>query len=449
MSYRSYDAVNCKELDVEALSKVVKDQWTIVSVDDAKRMPYAAIYTVNRRASRAEEFLQQHQVFRWRRPWQEAEVIEMLKGWQAEQLQVVVEPSGSYGAGFVERIQKADGLELRQMSGKKTRDSKENYDNVPSMHDAKATDVMARVHFGGGSTPWRSRDKRAQKLKAASKRADRLKRQRDRDRQRLEAELGSWWPELDRQLPTMSTTLLKLVVEFGPPRQVAEQSEEAKKLIRRASRRRVGPAKTQAIIEGAKKSAGAQPCRDDVVYLKEIAGKLLELKQRIREAGRRIDELIEGDEVAERIAQLVGPAATASLVGEVGDPADFPAAAAYQKAAGLNLTEDTSGRTGQHNRQDDAPPMRISKRGSSRARKYLYMAAQRHIQDCPIARAWHQHKVAQHTGCDGAKKIALVAMMRKLIGAVYHVGRGADYDGSKLFDVERLVDKGYLPKTAI
>jgi len=115
------------------------------------------------------------------------------------------------------------------------------------------------------------------------------------------------------------------------------------------------------------------------------------------------------------------------------------------KAAGLNLTEHTSGRQGQHGPDDQTPPRSISKRGSSRARKYLFMAAQRHIQRCPIARAWYQHKVDQHRGCKKPRKVALVAMMRKLIGALYHVGRGADYDGSKLFDVQRLVDKGYLP----
>lgn len=445
MSYRSYDAVNCKELDVEALGECVEGEWTIVAVDDAKEMPYGSLYTVNRQASRPEELLEHHQVFRWRRPWQEAEVLEMLQSWDTEQTQVILEPSGSYGAGFIERIQQADGLELRHMRGKKTRDSKENYDNSPSMHDAKATDVMARIHMGGGSSIWQSRQPRQEQLKAAGKRADRLKKQRNQDNQRLEAELGAWWPELPRQLSLTSTTLLELIVEFGTPRQVADSPEAARQLIARVSRRQVGPAKQRAILEGARESRGARPCDEAIEYTREIAERLLELKAKIREAEGRIDELIEGDEVAERMARLVGPAATASLIGEVGDPTDFEAAAAYEKAAGLNLVEDTSGREGQHGEDDETPPMRISKRGSSRARKYLFMAAQRHIQRCPLARAWHHHKVDRHQGCNQPKKIALVAMMRKLTRALYHIGRGADYDGSKLFDVERLVDKGYLP----
>lgn len=445
MSYRNYEAVNCKELDVEALGEKVKGKWTIVSVDDAKGMPYGSIYTVNRQASRPEEMLEQHRVFRWRRPWQEARVIEMLKSWQTEQLQVVLEPSGSYAAGFIERIQRAEGLELRQMRGKKTRDSKENYDNVPSMHDSKATDVMARIHMGGGSSAWRPRPKRQQNLKAAAKRVGRLKKQRNEERQRMEAELGAYWPELLGQLSPKSTTALKLLLEFGTPRQVAERPEAARALIARVSRQRIGPAKRRAIVEGARQSGGAEPCQEIIVYIQEIAERLLELKTKVRKVRRRIAQLIEEDEVAERMAQLVGPAATASLLGEVGDPTDFEVAAAYEKAAGLNLVEDTSGRQGQHDPEDETPPMHISKRGSSRVRKYLFLAAQRHIRRCPIAQAWYQHKVDQHRGCRRPEKIALVAIMRKLSRALYHIGRGADYDGSKLFDVERLVNKGYLP----
>lgn len=131
MSYRSYEAVNCKELDVKSLAEKLEDRWGIVAVDAAKRHPYAAVYTVDRQASSPEEFLEKHGVFRWRHPWQTGEVLEMLEGWPAEKLEVVVEPSGSYPNGFVKRIDEAEGVEICQMRGKKTRDSKENYDNVP------------------------------------------------------------------------------------------------------------------------------------------------------------------------------------------------------------------------------------------------------------------------------------------------------------------------------
>ena len=66
----------------------------------------------------------------------------------------------------------------------------------------------------------------------------------------------------------------------------------------------------------------------------------------------------------------------------------------------------------------------------------LYMAVLRLIQRDPVLRAWHRAKVARDGG-----KLALkstVALMRKLIKAHWHVGRGATFDSSKLFDADKL-----------
>lgn len=448
MSYRSYEAVNCEELDEEVFGQHLEGEWAILAIDAAKERPYAGLYTVDRSADRPEQLVVRETVFEWRHPWQTEQVVEKLEECPAETMEVIVEPSGSYPKGLIERVQEIEGVEMRRMRGKKTRGSKENYDNVPSMHDPKAADVMARVHVGGGSEVWRQARRRERQLKAASKRVDRLKAHRHQDQGRLEGELGAYWPELIEQLGLDSTTLLRLVEQFGKPREVAEHPEQARELIMEVSRGQIGLQRATQIVRQAANSVGAKAYPEEVSYLKELAEDLLERKRRIREGEKRIEQLQEGDEVAERIAEMAGPMVAASLVGEVGDPRDFEAAGAYQKAAGLNLVEDTSGQEGQHSPADESPPMRISKRGSSRARKYLYLAAQRWIQWCPVARAWYQQKVAQNAGRDGKKKVALVALMRKLLDALYHVGRGAEYRPGELFDVERLIDKGYYSTEA-
>jgi hypothetical protein len=79
--------------------------------------------------------------------------------------------------------------------------------------------------------------------------------------------------------------------------------------------------------------------------------------------------------------------------------------------------------------------LKITKRGPSRVRQYLWLAAFRWIQKDPIANAWYQRK-KQRDG--GRASRAAVALMRKLAKALYHVGRGATFDSSKLFDVRRL-----------
>lgn len=443
MSYRSYDATDFNHLDVDELASRVDGEWTIVAHDAAKHWQYAIVYTIDREARHPDELLEKKELFRWKHPSETRQVFEMLEGWSSRQLEVVVEPSGSYPDGWVEMLRASEAIEVAKMKGKKTRDSKENYDNVPSMHDAKAADVIARLHLSGASSEWWERTSRQRQLKAAAKRVDRLKGERRRDRNRLEGELGAYWPELSEELSLTSKTLLEVVVEFGTPRQLGDQPERAREVIERASRGQIGPARQQAILEAAADSVGKRPVDEEINYMQELAGRLLELRDAIREAKKRLDELQDTYEPAERMREFAGKMVGGVVPSEVGDPREFSAAAAYQKAAGLNLVEDTTGAEGQHTDQDNGPCLRISKRGSSRARKYLYMAAQRWVQDCEVAGAWYQRKVEQHAGCDSPETVALVAMMRKLIRLLYHIGRGAEYKPGELFDVALLAE--YLP----
>ena len=79
--------------------------------------------------------------------------------------------------------------------------------------------------------------------------------------------------------------------------------------------------------------------------------------------------------------------------------------------------------------------LRITKRGPGVARQWLYMAVLRWLKQDEIARAWYERKVAR----DGGEKMrAIVALMRKLVGAMWYVARGQALDSRKLFDVRRL-----------
>ena len=63
------------------------------------------------------------------------------------------------------------------------------------------------------------------------------------------------------------------------------------------------------------------------------------------------------------------------------------------------------------------------------------MAVLRWVQTDVVAKAWYQRKIER----DGARKMAaLIALMRKLAKALYHVGRGEPFDSRKLFDCSRL-----------
>lgn len=124
----------------------------------------------------------------------------------------------------------------------------------------------------------------------------------------------------------------------------------------------------------------------------------------------------------------VGDVTSAVLVAGGLAPEKYAAPRAFQKALGLNLKERSSGKKkGQ---------LCITKRGDSLARKVLYLAVLRLIQSDDVVRAWYLAKVRREG--DKRKMLAVVAVMRKVALALWHVGRGSPFDARKLFDVRRL-----------
>ncbi len=119
---------------------------------------------------------------------------------------------------------------------------------------------------------------------------------------------------------------------------------------------------------------------------------------------------------------VVGTVTACVLWVQLGNPQDYHCGAAYRKAMGLNLKERSSGRwQGQ---------LKISKRGSSVVRRWLYLAALRWVRQEPV-RTWYLRQKAQRRG---AAKLALVGVMRKLALALYRVGgRGEPFDGVRLY----------------
>jgi transposase len=89
---------------------------------------------------------------------------------------------------------------------------------------------------------------------------------------------------------------------------------------------------------------------------------------------------------------------------------------------GLNRKERSSGRwQGQ---------LKITKRGPSAVRRWLYFAALRWVRQEPV-RSWYRRQKAQRRG---EAKPALVGVMRKLALALYQVGgRGEPFDRAQLY----------------
>ena len=77
----------------------------------------------------------------------------------------------------------------------------------------------------------------------------------------------------------------------------------------------------------------------------------------------------------------------------------------------------------------------ITRRGSGRSRRWLYFAVLRLLQKDKIVKCWYDKKVNRD---GGLKMKGLVAIMRKLVKALWYVARGEEFDTGKMFDVRKL-----------
>ena len=248
--------------------------------------------------------------------------------------------------------------------------------------------------------------------------------QYQRNRNRLEASLSRHWPEVGKFLDLDSVTLESLLIEYGSPARIAADAEDAAKKMRGWGRSLLSNEKIESVIKSACHSLGL-PCTDiEIRYLCALAEEMRHSRLQQKRAKKTLEGFIERDDGLKELSNIIGMITTAVLLSCHLDPRRYDCARSFQKALGLNLKEKSSGRhVGQ---------LKISKRGSSIARSYLYFAALRLIKSNSVAKAWYLNKVDSR-----AKNKTVIAVMRKLVKALWYVGRGERFDANKLFTLTK------------
>ena len=417
MRKRTYRASGVKALELESLLDRVRGQRVVLGVDISKSVPYGVLMGED------ESILA---VVKWHQLKETRELVRILGALEASSLEVAMESSGTYGDALRGCLESA-GYGVYQVSGKKTRDAGELYDGVPSQHDAKAAAIVAWLHLRGKSRRWRVRSAEDRDLRARLEVLEHHDSVLRASVNRLESRLARYWPELSSLLSLDGVTLLELVMAYGGPAGVREDASGAHRLMRRVGRYFLREQKIEAVLESARCTIGVAMVDAEREALRVLAGEA----RRAQQLGRRVRSAIRR-EVRRRpslgaMREVLGDVGSAAWVTELGPASSYSSAGAYLKSQGLNLKELSSGkRKGQ---------LGISRRGSRRARWWLYFAVLRWIQRDPVVRTWYERKV-QRDG--GIKHKAIVAVMRKLGKALWHVGQGKAFDVRLLFDTRRL-----------
>jgi transposase len=418
MKKRIYRRMPVNDFQPESIARADLGGKLIFAVDVAKVDMVAAIAAADGRVL---------STICWKAPEQNPVVLALLRRFRLDgvSVEVVMEPSGTYGDVLRNQLDQ-DAFPVFMVSGKRVFDAKEIFDGVPSLHDAKSASIIAKLHADGLSTRLRDEGPDRRQLRAALAIMDLHQERYLQLVHRLESWLARHWPELPKLIELTSSSLMALLARIGGPADVAAQPDQARKLLLGISHRLVPDEHVTAILASASASVGIPLVGLEREALMAIADDAYRAHRAFTSAKSQVDALAATSPAA-ALAPAVGHTTAAGIFAEVGDPKSFPSSRAFLKAMGLNLKEKSSGTVrGQ---------LKITKRGPSRVRQYLWLAVFRWIQKDPIANAWYQRK-KQRDG--GRASRAAVALMRKLGKALYHVGRGATFDSRKLFDVQRL-----------
>ena len=418
MNKHRYRATDVNDINWTKLAADAAGQPLVLGVDVAKEDFVGVLMRSDRSVV---------ETIKWRHPNQTRELLRYLqRELKASTLSVVMEPSGTYGDALRCYLND-EGLTVYRVSPKRIHDAAELYDGVPSLHDAKAAYLIARLHLEGASTTWEPLTPSRRDQHALVAELDLYQRQHQANLNRLEAHLSRHWPEVLQWLALTTVSLPTLIAEYGDPGQVAAQRGAAAELLHRASRGLLSEEKIQAVLDSSETTLGMAVTAGERHFLRVLGQELLRTHRTLVAIEQRITQVVDDDQVMTRLAAVLGKPTSLVLNTIQGSPLNYPDPPSYLKAMGLNLKVRSSGK---HHGQ-----LKITKRGPGKARHYLYFAALRWSHTDPVITAWYQRKVKRDGGHKGK---AIVALMRKIARALWHVARGQPFDSRKLFDVRAL-----------
>ncbi len=280
-----------------------------------------------------------------------------------------------------------------------------------------AIDALGLARFGAQKRPAATRlpDAATEELRELVRLRDRLVQDfGDRVRQ-LHRLVDLGFPEFTRYVKSLDSELATAILQDDPTAQ-AFQGVSVKRLARLCydGRHPVGAELAQALLEAASRSVGrhhGEAYRLQVRYACEDLGLL---RRRLRTLERDIEKTLQDHEVGTLLTTIegIGPQTAARLVAELGDPAAFRSAAALAAFVGVVPALRHSGKR---------TPTRaaLTPLGHAPLRATLWMPTLTAVQRNPWLRAYYERLRARGK----LPKVALVAAMRTLLIAVYHVAK--------------------------
>jgi transposase len=174
----------------------------------------------------------------------------------------------------------------------------------------------------------------------------------------------------------------------------------------------------QLLAAAAARSIGETRALDEARRdLQRLLAAYSQTESQLKELQHEIEEILRDLPMAEQLRSIhgIGSITIAAVLGCAGDLRNYAHGRQFLRRAGLNLAECTSGKfKGQ---------IKLSKRGDSMLRKYLYLGMLGLVNHNPDFKRWHEHNQKK-----GMKKIA---SFFKLIGKLARIMIGMVQKGER------------------
>ncbi len=413
MSKRRYQAKEVNQIHWSEVATKLANQVVVMAIDVAKEKFVAALMVAGEIVLR----------MKWTHPKQTGEwlkAMELLLS-HTERLETVMESSGTYGDAIRWQLEKRGAIVFR-VSAKWVHDNAESHDGVPSTHDVKAAEIIADLHLRGRSERWERLSPERRAAQAWSRQLYQAKKRFTTEKNRTSALLARYWLEALTIITMNSRTLYALLERYGSPASIAADRDQAAELMHQVGGVMMAQRKIDALLDSAGQTLG-EPCVDaEQAVFKRIGGRLKAIAKEVGELERQLTHPLDTIESAAAMAGVIGSVSAMVLYATQGDPANYKDAHSYEKSLGLNLKEHSSG---QYKGQ-----LKLTKRGPSISRSYVFFATLRLLEKEPVVKRWFDLKASRPRA---VKMKIVVELMRKLTRALWYIAQGEAFDPERLF----------------
>ncbi len=329
------------------------------------------------------------------------------------QMLVGLEFAGHHGFTFA-RFLAERGYPVVNVLPAHTSRSKELEDNSPLKTDAKDAGQIAKLVSMGIFVRFPFLQPPYVELRLLTVQRHRLTVEATRFKNRLQGVLDLAWPEFLTQFSGLHKRTPLAILERWPlPQDLLRAAPQTVwRHIRTASRGHVSKERVRMLIASARESVAlTQATPERRLEITHLLARWALVRTQLAEVETRLGTLIAASPEATVLMSVpeISAACAATIVAELGTPADFEHPRQILKLAGMNLTGRQSGQREGRRRQ--------SKRGRPMLRRQLFLLAGRWCQPRGLYRP--EYEAMRARGVAGTK--AVCSLARKLVPLLFRL----------------------------